>query len=156
VKMWLCIWLLGKNLFYCMWSGLCHYEISKNLLESKPVLTLVSTSVLMSASMSLLAQCPHQHPCQRNDEVVVQYVTFIFRHKKWAWAGLSRHWAQLWWFQIVTDSVNPWRFSVNRYESRSMTLNPWRYLKPSQMLHIDVFSLIRDKKKFRHGLPDFL
>ena len=139
----LCIWLLDKSLIYCMWFGLCNYEISKNRLESTSALALVPTSVQMSASMSLLAQCPHHHPCQRNDEVVVQSVTFIFRHWKWAWARLTRPQDLPWRFKIVTNYVNPWQFSVKRHESQSMTLNLWRYLKSSQMLHSDDFLLIR-------------
>ncbi len=65
-------------------------------------------------------------------------------------AGLTRPWARLWrwprsWrFKTVTDSINLWWFSTNCHAGQSMTLNPSWFLKPSQMLFGDGFSVIRD------------
>jgi hypothetical protein len=123
VKMWDFVFDYWIKTWFIACDLGCHYEISKNRLESTSALTLVSTLVLMSASMSLLAQRPHQHPCQCNDEVAIQSVTFIFRHRKWAWAGLIRPQALPWRFKIITYSVIPWRFLVNRHGSQSMTIS---------------------------------
>jgi hypothetical protein len=47
--------------------------------------------------------------------------------------------AHLWRSKTVMDCANLWRFSNNRHARQSMTLNPWRYLKPSQMLFCDDY-----------------
>jgi len=95
------------------------------------------------------ARMPRHHPCHCPRKHLWwcgnASVTIIFRHWKWPWARLARLRALLWRFKIVTDSFNLWRFSVNRHGSSSMTLNPWRYLKPSQMLYSDDFLLIHDE-----------
>jgi len=73
------------------------------------------------------------------------FVTVIFCHRKWVRAGLTRPRALSWRFKTVTVYVNPWWFSTNRHACQSMMLNLWWFLKPSQMLFTDGFSVIRDE-----------
>jgi len=60
-------------------------------------------------------------------------------------AGLTRPRALPWRSKTVTDSANSWWFLVNRHEGQYMTLNPWRYVKPSQMPYSDGFLMIHDE-----------